>query len=483
MTNPEAAPVAEDDDQDPTLHTERYREMRTHWEKMVAEIRYRNNDKYAVKAPGDVQYRWKTLAQLRQDFATWKLMEERNDGQRPRRVLFVNVWISDPEHRSYREAQLRPPPLDCEPDVLNTWTGFAALHADPPEDIRTNEGLFFIIRHVWLLVGGDVDEEWAFDNEAFNYVMSWLAHLVQRPGELTRTALVLRSRDTGTGKSAFLKFVGNMIGLDWYRTYQKAGRITSNFADAMRDRLLVALQDPTPADIKKNLLALMYRVDTTLIEVEIKMGPTLQLDNVCRFVFTTNQDTIPLQHDDRRVAMVESNPWLGQKSEPHYKAYHDKRDALFNDRAMQRAFHDFLMAIPIDDMDWIADRPICEAYASSRRLTATAAQVRQSSMLDIFEDWCATLLTHGTRRYMGTTTKIYNEFIPYCASRSHFIAEGYDVRRFGWDMRDMPGWDRKLVGSKRWIMLPTQLENYLVGRGKLSRKRKATPPPDSDDES
>ena len=38
MTNPEAAPLEWDDDEDATLHTGRYLEMKMAWEEMVAEM-------------------------------------------------------------------------------------------------------------------------------------------------------------------------------------------------------------------------------------------------------------------------------------------------------------------------------------------------------------------------------------------------------------------------------------------------------------
>ena len=84
---------------------------------------------------------------------------------------------------------------------------------------------------------------------------------------------------------------------------------------------------------------------------------------------------------------------------------------------------------------------------------------------------------------MGTTTKVFNDFMPYCADRGHVIPEGYNAKTFGYDMRDMPGWDRVLRGSKWWTMRAPDLENYLLARNKLSRKRRAPSPPDSDDES
>jgi hypothetical protein len=88
---------------------------------------------------------------------------------------------------------------------MNTFNGLRAerLHGD---------GDFSrILHHIDILTG----------HEGTDYLLNYLAHMVQRPGELPRVALVFQS-EQGVGKNVFFenfanKVLGNEYMLHYYR--------------------------------------------------------------------------------------------------------------------------------------------------------------------------------------------------------------------------------------------------------------------------
>jgi hypothetical protein len=91
------------------------------------------------------------------------------------RKPFVRDWLSDPNVKEYTKTDFLPPPQVCPVDVFNTYTGLRAEDL-PPSDVDVS----LVKEHVFNLCGRD---------PAVNdYFTKWLAHRVQKPGELVRTA-------------------------------------------------------------------------------------------------------------------------------------------------------------------------------------------------------------------------------------------------------------------------------------------------------
>ena len=98
---------------------------------------------------------------------------------------------------------LKPEDNKYGPDVYNNWRGFKYPYT------RTDDSSFDpapFLNHIRYLSGTESGSP-----KVQNYIVNWLAHMIQRPFEKPGVALCFKS-EQGTGKSMFWSFIGRMMG-------------------------------------------------------------------------------------------------------------------------------------------------------------------------------------------------------------------------------------------------------------------------------
>ena len=81
----------------------------------------------------------------------------------------------------------------------------------------------------------------AGDAAQFEYVLKWMALLVQQPWIKPEVALVLRSKE-GTGKTIIVKLLINIFGVHGFTTAQK-DQVAGRFNGHLFDKVLVVLEE------------------------------------------------------------------------------------------------------------------------------------------------------------------------------------------------------------------------------------------------
>ena len=124
---------------------------------------------------------------------------------------FIQRWIEDPDKLFYEKMDMLPPPLICPTDVFNLYEGLAIEKATmninldcltAEESERGTRGMNLILNHMRNQVGGE--------EEAFNYLLDWLALKIQQPGRRAEVALVFISNQ-GSGKNTLWDYVGETL--------------------------------------------------------------------------------------------------------------------------------------------------------------------------------------------------------------------------------------------------------------------------------
>ena len=71
------------------------------------------------------------------------------------------------------------------------------------------------------------------DKAATDYLIKWLAHIIQYPGELNNFAVVLKS-DKGVGKNIFTYFMGDIIGASYFPETTDEDELFGRFSNARK---------------------------------------------------------------------------------------------------------------------------------------------------------------------------------------------------------------------------------------------------------
>ena len=155
---------------------------------------------------------------------------------------------------------------------------------------------------------GPVQEylEWTFPREAEREMLvNWLAWCLQNEGDKPGWAPFLYSRTKGSGKSTFAHVAKLLFGPKNTGTENNVNKLVSRFnAPVLEKKLVICeeLQIPPGSD-KANAIKTFITEKNAL--TENKFQSVHEVEQVCAFIFITNNKPIWLEGDDRRFYVIE----------------------------------------------------------------------------------------------------------------------------------------------------------------------------------
>ncbi len=216
------------------------------------------------------------------------------------KLLHGNVYVGGklmPEWLLRNPARKTAAGIGCFPDeapagFLNLWAGFAV---DPaPGDVSV------YLDFVRAVICGGRDD-------AFDYAVKWLAHLVQRPAELPETALVIAGSE-GIGKGTFLAPLMEIVGEPHRFIATHAGQVGGNFNGHLEGMLLINANESAWGGRRDEMNALKALITDPFISFETKGLPARTGKNMARVVMTTNESwAVPAGADSRRFVVLDAS--------------------------------------------------------------------------------------------------------------------------------------------------------------------------------
>lgn len=211
-------------------------------------------------------------------------------GDDEKRVEASQLWLRDPFRRQFPNG-VTFAPAGCDPSTLNLWRGWAV---EPDAGASCN----LFLAHLRTVVCRG-------DEEQLQYLIGWLAHMVQRPEQKPGVALVLRG-PKGAGKDTVADYLAAMIGRRHAPTVADSRHIVGNFNARLEAALLLHVQEGSWAGDRKAEGVLKYLVTSDHIEIERKGIDSINLPSVLRIFISANAEwVVPASQDERRWAVFE----------------------------------------------------------------------------------------------------------------------------------------------------------------------------------
>lgn len=172
---------------------------------------------------------------------------------------------------------------------LNLW-------AEPP--IRPQKGDWSLVKsHIYTIICDS-------DIKKYEYLIGFLAHMLQCPKEKPGVMIVLRSGQ-GTGKGALFQVIQRI----WQATTLFASQIdpvTGQFNSALERSYVVLLDEALFSGDRKAEDQMKSLITEPICRVEAKYQPSRQVASIHRFFATTNHEQFgSTTSDDRRHAFFE----------------------------------------------------------------------------------------------------------------------------------------------------------------------------------
>ena len=270
---------------------------------------------------------------------------------------FIREWLHNRNIRTYEYIGYLPTPLDCPDNTFNLWKGLDCDTWTKHSVIDMGEIEVFI-KHLWLLVGKN--------NKCLEYVLNYLAHIVQCPGILPRTALVFKSAQ-GTGKNIFFEgFANYLLGKRYLLSTCKMDMIIGRFP-MINQKLMVIMDECSGKDSFLNSEVIKGQITAETLPFEQKGIDVIDIINTGRMIFFTNNGSVKIEQTDRRFNVYECSDEMCNN-----KMYFDTLAKALKNHNKMVMFASFLKSRDLSKVDFINDRVITGIYKEMKTATVPA---------------------------------------------------------------------------------------------------------------
>lgn len=198
-----------------------------------------------------------------------------------------DYWFSHKDRRQYKNIGFYP--KDVPSGHYNLWSGFAveptlgdcSLYLDHIRDNISNGNA-----------------------EINNYIIAWMADVVQNPDKLIGTALVLRGA-MGVGKGVFANIFGSLFGRH-YISLSQSNQLVGRFNGHLKDKVLLHADEAFWGGDKSAEGNLKSLVTEPYITIEEKGLNAYSAKNHLHMIFSTNNDwAVPAGPQERRFFVID----------------------------------------------------------------------------------------------------------------------------------------------------------------------------------
>lgn len=289
------------------------------------------------------------------------------------------TWMTHERRRSY-EGLVFKPGIETGNRFYNLWRGFGVKplgsHEAPTDAMK--RAFHSFTTHIFENVAN-------FDSDHYEWVMSWFAHMIQKPHEKPETALVLKGRK-GVGKNAIFETF-KPIFPDHYLVSGDRRYLISNFNGHLERLLLFVIDEAFWSGDKSAEGVLKSLITDRRINIEKKGKDPATIESCHRIAILGNEKwVVPASHDERRYAVFN----MGENNKQNRKFFRQMSEDMQIGQGNRYLFS-YLKNFDIK-MD-VGQVPFSDALLE---------QKLQS--LDLFQQWWLDCLVAGAVVGSGETT-------------------------------------------------------------------------------
>jgi Family of unknown function (DUF5906) len=213
----------------------------------------------------------------------------KNEDGVPIRKRVAPLWLNHSQRRQYLGGVVFDPSHRTPDDVLNLWQGFA---------VKPRAGDWSLLReHIVVVICNR-------DTAAGDYLLNWLADLVQNPAKQGEVAVVLCGPE-GCGKGIVARAVKYLLGQHGL-AISNAKHLTGNFNAHLRDCVFLFADEAFYAGDKAHVSVLKAIVTEEYLTIEAKYQNAVQAPNYLHIMMASNEDwVVPASLESRRWFVLE----------------------------------------------------------------------------------------------------------------------------------------------------------------------------------
>ena len=296
------------------------------------------------------------------------------------KTSFIKLWLNDPTRRTVNEIDMKP---SDDPTVFSPPLAFRFMSFEPVQNPKAVE----LFQELLQVVCGR-------HQETYHYVLSWFAHLLQRPFENPKTSIFLTG-EKGCGKDTIGDFILYwLVGTTYAHNYESTSQFWDKHDTSRENRLFIKIEEVQGALSRKYASEFKARITCESLTVNPKGDRPRTTANYCRFFGTTNEpQPYKTEGDDERRGFTVpcSSEWCGK-----HEKWTEIRSTLFCASGAS-SVGQWLLAHNIESWD-------------SRKIPKTdymrdSAEAETTSEKSFLEQW------DGEECFMKD---LYSKYVQYC---------------------------------------------------------------------
>lgn len=337
--------------------------------------------------------------------------KQSGEGLTRKKLKIFDSFIEHPLSNRYTGATFSPG-VDAPEGYFNLFSGFKLSRHSGVDKCKS------LLDHIKDNVCNGKDKY-------FEYLMGWLADLVQNPSVKPGVAVVLRSDEKGTGKSTIgERFLEHLLG-DCYKKVSQPSQLTGKFNNHLSDCLLLLAEESVFCGDKQAVGVLNDLITSNTLSIERKGADIYRMKSCMRLMMITNSEfAAPASKDERRYFVLDVNPQRAQD-----RAYFGSiiKDL---DNGGREQFFNLLMEMDLSNFD-VGNAPHTEALRTQIEL---AMCVEGRFILDVLLSDSMGMYSVDTGFPKADFHKAYVDFY-----KDHGYGKPLSARAFGRKVKELFG--------------------------------------------
>jgi hypothetical protein len=225
-------------------------------------------------------------------------------------ISFFDLWREDPNKLSYSCVEYEPNPEKQNKNSFNLFQGFSNFDENV-EPIKEEDSKFLeLLKYICV------------KDVIYEYMKSWISHLIQKPYKKSNVAPILYSRIGGIGKNAIVDGICLLLGEKNWAMVESIDDITKNFNSHLCNKVFI-YGDEINANAKKVADKLKQVITRPFVNFEKKGFDTQKLNDFTNWLFTTNNENcFKVESEDRRLFFIKC-PEIPLTSEFYISLYEE----------------------------------------------------------------------------------------------------------------------------------------------------------------
>jgi hypothetical protein len=250
-----------------------------------------------------------------------------------RKTIF-KVWQEWEGKHTFTKATIKPySPVQGNPckSEFNLFSGFKHHNSYNPHFAVETDRFQVILDHIFNV--------WCKrSKECYEYLLSWLAHIVQKPNVKTDVCVIVKSEFQGVGKGIVFDFISqNVFGNAICSTLSNIEHIFAEFNADQANTILTLLDEATDGGSAiRHSDQFKAKITNKRQRINKKGIDAFQADDCNNYLLNTNNDYIvKIESSDRRMFCLDcDSSYAG-----HNPAYFERMAKVMNDETGLHFYH------------------------------------------------------------------------------------------------------------------------------------------------